>query len=299
VAPDPARRPQGITAVVRVKNEEEWVEPCLVSVAAAVDEMVVVDNGSTDRTPEILAGLARTLAPKLRLFARPALDHVDLSNFALEQATFRWALKWDGDFVARTRGPYAITGLRERILALPVHRHHHVRLTCVELLGDLWHQFPGWELRREPFVSTLSPTFRFVRVARTLAVDALHGSATILRDPGAPVTIRFEDVKVPLHYEVIRWDEPYFFHLQVKKPRRMYLRDCWADWAENPELQARFASLEDYGLHRARQAWGVGSLDEAAELYMARIRDRLVPYSVEKFGEHPDVLKPYLHRADR
>jgi hypothetical protein len=74
----------------------------------------------------------------------------------------------------------------------------------------------------------------------------------------------------------------------------MYLRDCWADWAENPELQRGFAGLEDYALHRARQAWDVRTLDEAAERYMARVRDLLVPYAIERFGEHPAMLEPYL-----
>jgi glycosyltransferase involved in cell wall biosynthesis len=298
LVPHPAGRPQGITAVVRVKNEEEWIEPCLLSVSDAVDELVVVDNGSTDRTPEILARLHRALAPKVKLFCRPELDHVDLSNFAMAQATYRWALKWDGDFVARTTGPYAITRLRERILSLPAHRHFHVRLTCIELMGDLWHQCPGWELRREPFTSVLSPALRFVRVVRVLDGPP-PGWPCILRDPRAPFTIHFEDVKVPLYYDVARWDEPYFFHLQVKPPLRMYLRDCWADWAENPELQGRFADLEAYALDRAQRAWNVRTLQEAAELYMARVRDLLVPYAVERFGEHPQVLKPYLETSRR
>jgi glycosyltransferase involved in cell wall biosynthesis len=293
LAPRPPGRPRGISAIVRVKNEEEWIEPCLRSVSDAVDELVVVDNGSTDGTPEILAGLARALAPKLRLFSRPGLDHVALSGFALSQSTYRWVLKWDGDFVARTTGPCAIRHLRERLLALPESRHVHVRLTCVELMGDLWHQCPGWELRHEPFASVASPALRFVRVERTLDGPP-PGWPCILRDPRAPFPIRFEDVAVPLYYEVTQWHEPYFFHLHVKKPLRMYLRDCWADWAENPSLQGSFGSLEAYALHRARHAWGVGSLEEAAETYMARVRELLVPYAVERFGEHPEILKPYL-----
>ena len=298
LAPRPGRRPQGISAVVRVKNEEEWIEPCLLSVSDAVDELVVVDNGSTDGTPEILARLAPALAPKLRLFSRPGLDHVDLSNFALSQATYRWALKWDGDFVARTTGPYAIGRLRERLLGLPPSRHFHVRLTCVELMGDLWHQCPGWELRHEPFASVGSPALRFVRVTRVLDAPP-PGWPRVLRDPRAPFPIHFEDVTVPLYYEVARWREPYFFHLQVKKPLRMYLRDCWSDWAENPSLQGRFPSLEDYALDRARRAWSVATLPEAAEAYMARVRDLLVPYSIERFGAHPEILAPYLAAAPR
>ena len=298
LAPRPSRRPRGISAVVRVKNEEEWIEPSLLSVSEAVDELIVVDNGSTDRTPEILARVSRVLGPKLRLFSRPGLDHVALSNFALAQASYRWALKWDGDFVARTTGPHAIRHLRERLLALGEARHFHVRLTCIELMGDLWHQCPGSELRHEPFASSLSPGLRFVRVSRVLEGPP-PGWPRILRDGGAPFPIHFEDVKVPLYYDVAQWHEPYFFHLQVKKPVRMYLRDCWADWAENPSLQGGFASLEDYALRRAQRAWNVSTLEEAADAYMTRVRELLVPYAVERFGEHPDILRPHLEGAPR
>ena len=277
LAPHPGRHPRGISALARVKNEEEWIEPCLLSVSDAVDELIVVDNGSTDGTPDILARVAGTLGPKVRLFSRPGLDHVDLSNFALSQAKYRWVLKWDGDFVARTTGPHAIGRLRERILGLPESRHFHVRLTCIELMGDLWHQCPGWELRHEPFTSVRSPALRFVRVARVLAGPP-PGWPRILRDPRAPFAIRFEDVALPLYYEIAQWPEPYFFHLQVKTPLRMYLRDCWADWAENPALQGRFASLEDYALERARRAWRVATLQEAADVYMAGVWELLVPY---------------------
>ena len=34
-----------------VKNEEDVLERCLKSVAGLVDEIIIVDTGSTDRTP--------------------------------------------------------------------------------------------------------------------------------------------------------------------------------------------------------------------------------------------------------
>src|SRR5260370_38205482 len=40
-----------------VKNEEPTLPTCLASVVGLVDEIVVVDTGSTDRTKEVAAGL--------------------------------------------------------------------------------------------------------------------------------------------------------------------------------------------------------------------------------------------------
>ena len=42
-----------VTLSMIVKNEEEMLEACLESVAGFVDEIIVVDTGSTDRTVEI------------------------------------------------------------------------------------------------------------------------------------------------------------------------------------------------------------------------------------------------------
>jgi len=49
-----------LTAGIRVKNGELWAEECLSSLSAFVDEIVIVDDGSTDGT----VGLCRTF-PKV------------------------------------------------------------------------------------------------------------------------------------------------------------------------------------------------------------------------------------------
>lgn len=52
----PKGRPT-VSLCMIVKNEEENLRPCLQSVADLVDEMIIVDTGSTDRTKEIAAEL--------------------------------------------------------------------------------------------------------------------------------------------------------------------------------------------------------------------------------------------------
>ena len=43
-----------ISACLIVKNEEEMLEPCLKSLQGVVDEIIVVDTGSTDGTIDII-----------------------------------------------------------------------------------------------------------------------------------------------------------------------------------------------------------------------------------------------------
>jgi len=51
--PPAEQRPAGISLCMIVKNEERFLRACLASVSGVVDEINVVDTGSTDRTVEI------------------------------------------------------------------------------------------------------------------------------------------------------------------------------------------------------------------------------------------------------
>ena len=113
--------------MIRTRNEEEWIELSLLSIKDFADEIVVVD-ASTDRTPEIVENTASKYDLNLKLisynpiypdtFSLRAVDYINQSNIALKNTSFRWVLRWDGDFVARTSGEFSITRLREKILNL-------------------------------------------------------------------------------------------------------------------------------------------------------------------------------------
>lgn len=82
----------GVSLCMIVKNEAPHLERCLLSVQGVVDEIIVVDTGSTDRTEEI----ATTCGA--RLFHYPWRDDfAQARNFSLEQATGAWILHLDAD----------------------------------------------------------------------------------------------------------------------------------------------------------------------------------------------------------
>jgi glycosyltransferase involved in cell wall biosynthesis len=84
------RRPR-LSAIVITKNEEAVIRRCLESLAW-VDEIVVVDSGSTDRTLEICR--------ELGLRAHTTDDwpgHGPQKNRALDRATGEWVLSIDAD----------------------------------------------------------------------------------------------------------------------------------------------------------------------------------------------------------
>jgi hypothetical protein len=82
-----------ITAAVLVKNEERLIEKCLKHLADAVDEIVVIDTGSTDRTIEIASTM-----PKVRLIHYVwQNDFAAARNAGLAAITTDWVLWVDGD----------------------------------------------------------------------------------------------------------------------------------------------------------------------------------------------------------
>ncbi|RMG23493.1 MAG: glycosyltransferase, partial [Methanobacteriota archaeon] len=81
-----------ISLVMIVKNEEKFLPGCLESVRNFVDEMVIVDTGSTDRTKEI----AQSFGAKVYDFEWQ-YDFSAARNFALSKATYSWILWLDAD----------------------------------------------------------------------------------------------------------------------------------------------------------------------------------------------------------
>lgn len=81
-----------INLVMIVKNEERSLKKCLEAAAGLVDEMIVVDTGSSDRTKEIAGEMGA------RVFDFQWVNDFSAArNFALDQSDGDWNLVLDGD----------------------------------------------------------------------------------------------------------------------------------------------------------------------------------------------------------
>lgn len=89
-----------------VKNEARYLEACLKSVADLVDEIIVVDTGSTDATLDI----ARRF--KARIYHYPwTQDFAAARNESLKHATSDWILYLDADERLEARSKRELLGL--------------------------------------------------------------------------------------------------------------------------------------------------------------------------------------------
>jgi glycosyltransferase involved in cell wall biosynthesis len=91
---DKAAKKGALSLCMIVKNEEQHLTRCLLSVKPAVDEMIVVDTGSTDSTKDI----ARAFGAKVFDFPWTN-DFSEARNFSLSKAFGDWILVLDADEV--------------------------------------------------------------------------------------------------------------------------------------------------------------------------------------------------------
>jgi len=294
LVPRPPDRPNGISAVVRVRGEEEWLEPCLRSIEAFADEIIVLDNGAAPATAASLARVRDHLGARLRVDHCPELDLFALSNRGLDTARLRWVVRWDADFVARTEGEHDIRRLREFLLALDRRLYHVVYLPAAEVAGDLAHQFPDRRIRVDGAVHTASASARYVAVERDLPLASLPYPDRVLRE-GAALRVRFESMRFPRYYRVHTWPAVTYLHVDVKSRRHMLLRHFWLEWLREV-ANGHSTTLEAYALARIADRWCIADPSAAAEAFMARYCAGLVLFDAARDGGYPAALRPYLDR---
>ncbi|HKN11213.1 MAG TPA: glycosyltransferase [Pseudomonadota bacterium] len=81
-----------LSAALIVRNEERFLESCLRSLLGRVDEIVVVDTGSNDRSPEIAQSLGARLVRRAW-----SDDFAAARNVSVEAARGEWILYIDAD----------------------------------------------------------------------------------------------------------------------------------------------------------------------------------------------------------
>lgn len=123
----------GISAVINTYNEEANIARCLKSVAGFVDEIVVVDMGSTDETEKIVREFTNNF------WTHPYVGYVEPArNFAINKASGDWILLLDAD--------EAISPLLGEKLVKLIQRSEYsfFRIPRKNIMFGKWIEHTGW-----------------------------------------------------------------------------------------------------------------------------------------------------------
>jgi O-antigen biosynthesis protein len=148
-----------ISLCMIVKNEEKYLPTCLASLKPAVDEIIVVDTGSSDRT----AAIATVFGAKVSSFVWNG-NFSDARNCAINEAGGSWILVMDADEVLSAHDYEAVChSVRKagdkKIAWRVLTRNYTTRVNAqgwtpndhvypMEERSDGWH--PSWKVRLFP-----------------------------------------------------------------------------------------------------------------------------------------------------
>lgn len=82
-----------LSAVILTKNSENLIVDCIESLREVADEIVVIDDNSTDRTVE----LAARLGAKIEIYKDKERDFSKMRELGLKKAKYTWVLYIDSD----------------------------------------------------------------------------------------------------------------------------------------------------------------------------------------------------------
>ena len=122
-----------LSVVVLTKNEEKNIQRCLQSVAGWANEIVVVDDESTDRTVDIASRYTdRIIIRKMDIEGRHR-------NFAYAQAKNLWILSLDADEVVTEELKNEIKDVLTRHT-----QYNGFTIPRKNFIGDYWVRYGGW-----------------------------------------------------------------------------------------------------------------------------------------------------------
>ncbi|MBF0483079.1 MAG: glycosyltransferase family 2 protein [Candidatus Omnitrophica bacterium] len=121
-----------VSVVVIAKNEEDNIEECLRSVYGWADELILVDDQSSDKTVEI----AEKIADKI--FHRKMSNEGEHRNWAIQQARNEWVLSLDADEQVTPELRNEITGL------ITSNEFQAFSIPLKTYIGSYWVKHSGW-----------------------------------------------------------------------------------------------------------------------------------------------------------
>ncbi len=164
-----------LTAHCLVKNEENFVGFAIRSVIDYVDQMIVFDTGSTDKTVVIIEELAKQYPDKIIFEEKGPCDkirHTQLRQEMLDRTTTDWFMILDGDEVWTERG------MEEAVKMIASDQYDVLETFFYECVGDVYHTHYKAGYKTIRFARTNSCVWLGEYAVDTLVIPGTHQKVT-------------------------------------------------------------------------------------------------------------------------
>jgi len=128
-----------ISACIISYNEEKKLEGCLQSLQGVVDEIIIVDSLSQDRTVEI----AKKYTDKI--YPQKFLGFIEQKNFAVSKASHQWVLALDCDERLSPRLKQSILNIKDNIETHDAYNMARKTFYIYRWLNNCW--YPDRKIR--------------------------------------------------------------------------------------------------------------------------------------------------------
>ncbi|MEM4912833.1 MAG: glycosyltransferase family 2 protein [Desulfurococcaceae archaeon] len=273
---DSVGRKNGISAVMCLYNEEDWVKPAMLSLKELVDEYVVVDS-SSDRTPLIVREVAEEHGLNLKLIRIPPGSLAEAKLTGLKNSSYKWILFHDGDMVLYEWAPKII---HEVVESLNPRRHYLVYWKYLLMCGDVHHVCGDEPYHIEHWLVTYSQKLKYKYLD--------YGGGVYMETLIAPLRL----------YKPILVDRVLGVHLAyVRSPEKIALKHIRLQYRKRLlEYTSSGVSAEEAVVRIAREVYNAQSLRELGERLIKDMVSKLPRYDEAKHGPLPRVLLDYLKK---
>lgn len=222
-------RKHGLSAMMRIKNDEDWIFYAITSIIDYVDEIVIVLQNCTDNTEKIIREIK---SEKIKIYYFPfdsfpsgkyherflknsIFNRAYYYNYALALTSYSYVWKWDGDHAAYES---RVKELREIIDSKKIDIIHYQGY-------DVF----GLELKylcKDPLCSNEPAIFRVNR-------KTFYFSSFVCEKFSYPINIRFRKIKI------FNYSKPLFIHFKYAKGEE----SIGKGWPNNWQKDEYFKSI--------------------------------------------------------
>ncbi len=271
----------GITAVVAAKDEEYTIPLCLKSLIGVADQIVCIDNGSTDNTVREMEEFKRRHGDEIEvdIISLPGALLGDCRNAGLDATRHQWHFRCDADMICKTAGKESMLSLREEVLKDNTPRA--IKLPRTNIIGDFSHRHK---------------TSDFIDEGENFLI--WYNRDLQYKEYG-----KFDEARAPIYYKLVVAEKSYILHcIGLKSVENLIHRFHYFTWRESynrARTEAERETLKDFKKFVNKRNQYLFDTTDPIAVKWRYLRQLSVHFQkIDEKLDYPDLLKEIIEKGE-